>query len=54
MVTKSVEYYDNEIERLKTSIKRLRAEKRVAVLIEREKKAAEQVRATGESNEKHN
>jgi len=51
MVIKNVQFYNNEIERLKTSIKRLRAEKRVAILIEREREAAEQVCDIEKSNE---
>lgn len=34
---KSIEYYDRRIEQLKATIKRLMAEKRLAILYEREK-----------------
>ena len=34
---KSIEYYDRRIEKLKATIKRLMAEKRLVILYEREK-----------------
>ena len=37
MITKNIKYYNNEIERLKERIRLLRAEKRVAVLVERQR-----------------
>ena len=42
MVIKNIEFYDNEIERLKTAIRRLRAEKRVAILIKHERSINQQ------------
>lgn len=53
MVIKNIDYYDFEIERLKTSIRRLRAEKRVAILLEREQKAAVESEKASDNNEQH-
>ena len=48
MKIKTIEYYETAIIRLKTKIKRLQAEKRVAILLQRERK---EFTSKGVSNE---
>jgi hypothetical protein len=50
--TKTVEYYESAIIRLKTKIKRLQAEKRVSILRQRERKQLAELTSKGGNDDR--